>query len=115
MTHTQLDSDFLVKKHFVVNQITKELLDALEANALSREAGRELATEVLEEKDTWQTTDDLLNYLKKSSGEYPFLLKLYESFQRSIKEEVDEKSLSAKDNQKLEQIQDQLSKLSQAS
>ncbi|MBP6045280.1 hypothetical protein KA525_03980, partial [Candidatus Woesebacteria bacterium] len=113
MTHTQLDSEFLSKKHFVVHQITKELLEAIEGDLLSRDSSRLLATEVLEMKDAWKDVDDILTFLKKCSEDYPFLQKLNESFQKKIQEDRAALTLSKQDAQKLENIQQQLSKLSQ--
>ena len=114
MTFTQLDSVFLNQKNSLVHQVTKELLDALEANSLSREAGRELAIEVLGAKDAWKTTDDLIEFLQKTSEGYPFLQKLYTDFQVSIKSDYASNELREKDNEKLEAIQTQLTKLSQS-
>ena len=71
--------------------------------------------EVLESKDSWQTIEDLVIFLKKTSVDYPFLRKLSERFQESVKGEKVSKKFSEKDSQKLEQIQDQLAKLSQTS
>jgi hypothetical protein len=113
MTHTQLDSEFLSKKHFVVHQITKELLDAIEGDMLSRESSRLLAIEVLEAKDTWKDTAEILAFLQKCSDKYPFLQKLNSSFQKSVQENQAASTMSRQDSEKLEQIQQQLSKLSQ--
>ena len=112
MTHTQLDHDFLSRKHSLVHQITRELLGALEAGTLSREAGQELAIDVLEAKDTLQTDEELLNFLKQLATSYPFLRKLHQDFQASLSQSSATKEFSKEDNVKLEQIQNQLSKLS---
>lgn len=113
MTHTQLDSEFLSKKHFVVHQITKELLEAIENDLLSRDSSRLLAIDVLEAKDSWKNVGDILAFLKKCSEDYPFLNKLDESFQKTIREDQAAADLSKQDARKLEHIQHQLSKLSQ--
>lgn len=113
MAYTQLDSDFLNKKHSLVHQITKELLDALEANELSKVAGQELAIEVLEAKDLLRTNEDILAFIAKLSSSYPFLKKLQtEMLSNNINTNI-VNELSEKDSQKLEQIQDQLTKLSE--
>jgi|GEM_PF-5131762 hypothetical protein len=112
MAHTQLDHDFLSSKHSLIHKITGELLDELQAGKLSQSAGQQLAIEVLEGKDGLRSNEELITFLKKISSEYPFLRKLHKDFQSSILQSNTAKELKKEDIAKLEQIQDQLVKLS---
>ncbi len=114
MTHTAIDLSLAKSKHDLVTKISIKLLEVMEEDLISMEASRELARVLLDTRDDLDSRDSVLNFLKKISEDYPFLMSLYkEELDKKVGEKKEDMRESI-DAQKLKSIQDQLSKIVQS-
>jgi hypothetical protein len=101
-------SDFSSQLDFLINGLAKVLLDNLLNEEIDKEEAQEISQYILDEKRKIVTKEQINDFLERLKQRYLIFDQFIEQFQKST-------NIQNQDQQKIEEIKNQLLKFSQSS